>query len=45
VLDAAIILCGNCPSAPVRLAKVKLAGNTNDIISRKCQEGHSGKVS
>ena len=34
VLDAAIILCGNCSPPTVWLAKVKLTGNTNDIISR-----------
>ena len=34
VLEDAIILCGNCPSAVWLYAKVKLTGTTNDTISR-----------
>ena len=38
MLDAAIILCGNCSPPSVRLAKVVLTGNTNDIISRNVKK-------
>jgi hypothetical protein len=38
VLEDAIILRGNCSPPAVRLAKVKLTGNTNDIISRNVKK-------
>jgi hypothetical protein len=43
VLDAAIILCGNCSPPSVRLAKVVLTGNTNDIISRNVKKDRAVK--
>ncbi len=38
MLEDAIMLCGNCSPPTVRLAKVKLTGNTNDIISRNVKK-------
>jgi hypothetical protein len=39
VLDAAIILCGNCSSPTVWLwAKAKLAGAINDTVSRNIKK-------
>jgi hypothetical protein len=38
VLDAAIILCGNCSSSSVWLEKLMLTGTTNNTISRNIRK-------
>ena len=38
MLDAAIILCGNCSSSAVWLEKVILTGTTNDTVSRNIKK-------
>jgi hypothetical protein len=43
VLEDAIILCGNCSPPAVRLAKVKLTGTVNDIISRNIKKNAAVK--